>query len=77
MFDPNEWDVLEDIPNSSAAALVLLEHRWAIPLRESIRGEGGIALGDLWLHPRDLVAAGLIAAEALDEGKAEESKKTS
>jgi uncharacterized membrane protein len=77
VFDPDEWDVLDDIPNNSAAALVLLEHRWAIPLRESIRGEGGVAIGDLWLHPRDLVAAGLIAAEALDESKAEESKTTS
>ena len=27
------WDVLEDIPNDSAAALVLLEHHWAVPLR--------------------------------------------
>src|SRR5215472_16414171 len=28
-----EWDVLEDIPNDSAAALILLEHHWAVPLR--------------------------------------------
>lgn len=69
VFDPTEWDVLEEIPNDSAAALVLLEHRWAIPLRESIRGEGGVAIGDLWLHPRDLVAAGLIAAEAAEESR--------
>src|SRR5947208_4478878 len=27
------WDVLEDIPNDSAAALLLLEHQWAVPLR--------------------------------------------
>jgi len=25
------WDVLEDIPDDSAAALVLLEHHWAVP----------------------------------------------
>ena len=30
------WDVLEDIPNDSAAALVLLEHHWAVPLRDAI-----------------------------------------
>jgi uncharacterized membrane protein len=67
VFDPESWDVLEDIPNDSAAALVLLEHRWAIPLRDAIREEGGIALGDIWIHPRDLVAVGLLAAKALEE----------
>ena len=30
------WDVLEDIPNDSAAALVLIEHHWAVPLRDAI-----------------------------------------
>jgi uncharacterized membrane protein len=69
VFDPAEWDVLEDIPPDTAAALVLLEHRWAIPLRDTIREEGGVAIGDLWLHPRDLVAAGLLAAEALEEAE--------
>ena len=54
------WDVLEAIPNDSAGALVLLEHRWAIPLRNEIRAEGGMAIGDLWVHPRDLMAAGVI-----------------
>jgi hypothetical protein len=54
------WDVLESIPSDSAAALVLLEHRWAIPLRNEIRAEGGAALGDLWIHPKDLMAAGII-----------------
>jgi hypothetical protein len=67
IFDPEEWDVLEDIPRDSAAALVLLEHRWAIPLRDAVLAEGGVAIGDTWLHPRDLVAAGLIAGEALRE----------
>jgi hypothetical protein len=54
------WDVLESIPSDSAAALVLLEHCWAIPLRKEIREEGGAAIGDLWLHPQDLMAVGLI-----------------
>ena len=31
-----DWDVLEDIPNDSAAALILLEHHWAVPLRDAI-----------------------------------------
>jgi uncharacterized membrane protein len=36
------WDVLEDIPNDSAAALILLEHHWAVPLRDAIVRAGGI-----------------------------------
>src|SRR5690348_4228660 len=27
------WDVLEEIPAGSAAALLLIEHHWAVPLR--------------------------------------------
>ena len=34
--DEEAWDVLEDIPNDSAAALILLEHHWAVPLRDAI-----------------------------------------
>ena len=34
------WDVLEDIPNDSAAALILLEHHWAVPLRDAIIPRG-------------------------------------
>ena len=36
VFGGDEWDVLEDIPNDSAAALILLEHHWAVPLRDAI-----------------------------------------
>jgi uncharacterized membrane protein len=69
--DEQTWDVLSDIPNDSAAALVLLEHRWAIPLRNAILEEGGVAIGDIWLHPRDLIAVGLMAAsEASGEERA-------
>ena len=42
---------------------MLLEHRWAIPLRESIRSAGGTLLADAWVHPQDLVAVGLQARE--------------
>ena len=29
--DSNAWDVLEEIPRNTAAALLLIEHRWAHP----------------------------------------------
>src|SRR5262245_21697059 len=58
------WDVIEDIPPDTATAIVLLEHRWALPLRDAIRGAGGFHVADGWIHPLDLVAIGAIAAEA-------------
>ena len=39
--DEDAWDVLEDIPNDSAAALILIEHHWAVPLRDAIVRAGG------------------------------------
>src|SRR5205085_9452226 len=40
------WDVLGDIPNDTAAALILLEHHWAVPLRDAIARAGGMRLAD-------------------------------
>jgi uncharacterized membrane protein len=61
------WDVLEDIPNDSAAALVLLEHHWAVPLRDAIVRAGGFRLSDGFISPLDLVAIGLVTAEEAQE----------
>ncbi len=58
-----DWDVLEDIPNDSAAALILLEHEWAIPLRNAIVRAGGFRISDGFISPLDLVEIGLISAE--------------
>src|SRR3954454_10256501 len=42
--DEDAWDVIEDIPNDSAAALILLEHHWAVPLRDAIARAGGFRI---------------------------------
>ena len=63
VFGGEEWDVLEDIPNDSAAALILLEHHWAVPLRDAIARAGGFRLSDGFISPLDLVAIGLMSAE--------------
>ena len=63
----DEWDVLEDIPNDSAAALILLEHHWAVPLRDAIARAGGFRLGDGFVSPLDLVEIGLMSAEEAKE----------
>ena len=36
--DEEAWYVADAIPNGSAAAIILLEHLWAIPLRDAIVG---------------------------------------
>src|SRR3954470_20255819 len=63
VFDEGEWDVLEDIPPDSAAALVLIEHHWAVPLRDAIARAGGFRLADGFISPLDLVEIGLASAE--------------
>jgi uncharacterized membrane protein len=65
VFDDAEvWYLGDAIPPGSAAAIALLEHRWAIPLRDKIIEAGGVALADEWIHPRDLIAVGAMAEEA-------------
>jgi uncharacterized membrane protein len=61
------WDVLEEIPDDSAAALILLEHQWAVPLRDAIARAGGFRLSDGFISPLDLVAIGLLSAEEVDQ----------
>ena len=63
LFGGDEWDVLADIPNDSAAALILLEHHWAVPLRDAIARAGGFRVSDGFISPLDLVAIGLMTAE--------------
>jgi uncharacterized membrane protein len=65
--DEEAWDVLEDIPNDSAAALLLIEHHWAVPLRDAIARAGGFRLSDGFISPLDLVAIGLVEAEEAKE----------
>jgi uncharacterized membrane protein len=70
--DEDAWDVLEDIPNDSAAALILLEHHWAVPLRDAIARAGGMRLSDGFISPLDLVALGMVSAEEAKELHAQE-----
>jgi uncharacterized membrane protein len=73
--DDDAWDVLEDIPNDSAAALILLEHHWAVPLRDAIARAGGFRLSDGFISPLDLVAIGLLSSEAQQLHAAETSRQ--
>ena len=61
------WDVLDDIPNDSAAALILMEHHWAVPLRDAVVRAGGFRISDGFISPLDLVGIGLLSAEEAEE----------
>jgi uncharacterized membrane protein len=65
--DEMEWDVIEEIPNDSAAALILLEHHWAVPLRDAIGRAGGYRIADGMIGPYDLLSIGLATAEEAKE----------
>jgi hypothetical protein len=66
-LNQGEWDVLDDIPNDSAAALVLLEHRWAIPLRDAVVRAGGFRISDGFISPMDLIELGLLSSAEAKE----------
>jgi uncharacterized membrane protein len=57
------WDVMDDIPRDSAAAILLIEHRWAVPLRDAIVRAGGFPIADGFISPLDLVDVGLVSSE--------------
>jgi hypothetical protein len=55
--------VLDDIPNDTAAALLLIEHHWAVPVRDAVYRAGGFRISDGFISPLDLVEIGLVTAE--------------
>jgi hypothetical protein len=52
------WFPADAIPAGGAAAIALVEHRWAVPLRDMVQAGGGRGLVDRWVHPEDLIAIG-------------------
>ena len=69
--------MLEEIPNDSAAALVLIEHHWAVPLRDAVMRAGGFRLADGIISPLDLVEIGLVSAEEAEQLNAHETAAAS
>jgi uncharacterized membrane protein len=74
--DDEAWDILEDIPNDSAAALILLEHHWAVPLRDAVARAGGFRLSDGFISPLDLIGIGLVSREDAEQLHAMETAAT-
>ena len=76
LSEEEAWDVVEEIPNDSAAALLLIEHHWAVPLRDAIARANGYRIGDGFISPLDLVEIGLMSAEEAKELHAMETERS-
>ena len=61
-------------PHDAAARGILLEHRWAIGLRDAVARAGGFPIAGHFISPLDLVGVGLVAAEEA-EALAADSKR--
>ncbi len=61
--DDDVWYIADAVPDGGSAAVALIDHRWAIRLRDAIVRAGGLPVTDQWLHPRDLAAAGMADTE--------------
>ena len=48
------WSLADSVPPGTTAAVALLEHTWAGPLRDTITRAGGRALEETWLAPADV-----------------------
>jgi hypothetical protein len=47
------WSLADVVEPGTVAAVALIEHLWAGPLVEAIRGAGGSPLAEAWLSPED------------------------
>lgn len=52
--DGSGWSLADAIPTGCTAAVALIEHLWATPLREAIQRSGGTALEETWLAREDV-----------------------
>jgi uncharacterized membrane protein len=55
-------EIADLIPRGSAVVFILLEHLWAIGLKEAVRNANGAVLAHGWITPATLVAIGRKAA---------------
>jgi hypothetical protein len=62
--DVMAWSLADAVPAGSMAAVALIEHTWAGPLKAAIQRAGGSPLEETWLSPGDLdVLESLIARQ--------------
>ena len=60
--DLDLYDAAAAIPPGTAAAVIVLEHLWAIPLRDAVRATGGHASASHWVDQEYLSKLGVTLA---------------
>jgi uncharacterized membrane protein len=59
-FDSDDiFRLTEAVEDGTTIAIVLLEHRWALPLFAAVERADGFEVANDWVRPRDLVELGL------------------
>lgn len=53
--------IADDIPPGGAGLMLVIEHRWMIPLRDAVRSQGGILIAQDFINPESLIAFGAAA----------------
>ncbi len=56
--DDAKFRIAEVIPEGAGAIVALIEHRWAIPVRDAIRRAGGRGVAARWISENDLIELG-------------------
>lgn len=57
--------IAKDIPSGKTAVMVLIEHRWAVPLKEAFERAGGVMLAQGMVRPETLIGAGVNLAASV------------
>lgn len=71
-MDPQEGDVasmqamFEDVPRGGAVIVLLLEHRWALPLSRAVRDAGGVLAGQEMIDEETMARVPALLADAAD-----------
>jgi hypothetical protein len=55
--------LIDDLPEGSSALVLAIEHLWAIPLRDAVRGAGGVVIGHHAITIEDLILLGMTLAD--------------
>ena len=50
--------LLEELPDGTSALVLVIEHLWAVPLRDAVRDAGGVVIAHRSLTSEDLIAFG-------------------
>lgn len=53
------WKLTNSAPDGATLAIVLLEHRWVLPLLDAIERAEGFQVSNDWIQPEDLVELGI------------------